>query len=88
MRYVLCRIDDDATTTLVSEHDSIVDGVAAGRRMVEVEDFDYAYALYCGPTRVATFCYGRVGYREWAQRRWAIHSIDDRYDKDVDELIG
>jgi hypothetical protein len=88
MRYVLCRIEDDATTTLVSEHESIFDGVAAGKRVVEVEDFDFAYALYCGPTRVARFSYGRVGYREWERRRWAIHSIDDRYDKDVDELIG
>jgi hypothetical protein len=33
---------------------------------------------------------GRIGYREWARRSGRlgdIHSIDDRYDHDVDELM-
>jgi hypothetical protein len=34
---------------------------------------------------------GRIGYREWAGRNGRlgdIHSIDDRYDHDVDELMA
>jgi hypothetical protein len=37
------------------------------------------------------FAEGRTGYREWARRNgWLgdIHSIDDRYDHDVDELMA
>jgi hypothetical protein len=33
----------------------------------------------------------RIGFREWAQRNGRlgdIHSIDDRYDYDVDKLVG
>ena len=33
----------------------------------------------------------QMGYREWARRNGRlgdIHSIDDRYDHDVDELMG
>jgi hypothetical protein len=91
MQYLLCRIEDDATTTLISEHDSIVEGIAAGKQMVEVEDFDYAYSLHSNGMRLATFAEGRIGYREWARRSGRldyVHSLDDRYDKDVDELIG
>jgi hypothetical protein len=87
-QYILCRVEDDSSLTPVSHHESIVNGVAAGRHMVEVEDFDFSYVLYCEGVRVASFADGRIGYREWARRRWAIHSIDDRYDHDVDELMG
>jgi len=41
--------------------------------------------------RVASFVGGRVGYREWARRNGRlgdIHSLDDRYDHDVDELMA
>ena len=41
--------------------------------------------------RVASFVEGRIGYREWARRNGRladIHSIDDRYDHDVDELMA
>jgi hypothetical protein len=34
---------------------------------------------------------GRIGYREWARgngRLGDIHSVDDRYDHDVDELMA
>jgi hypothetical protein len=34
---------------------------------------------------------GRIGYREWARRKGRlgdIHSIDDRYDHDIDELMA
>jgi hypothetical protein len=91
MQYGLYRVEDDASTTLISEHDSIVEGIAAGKQMVEVEDHDYAYALHSNGTRLATFAEGRIGYREWARRCGRleyIHSLDDRYDKDVDELIS
>src|SRR5215208_5410752 len=46
---------------------------------------------------VASFLYSvthpedRIGYREWARRNGRlgdIHSIDDRYDHDVDELMA
>jgi hypothetical protein len=88
--YVLCRIEDDSSLTLISEHEDIVDGVAAGKHQVEVEDFDFSYALYADGVKVASFAEGRMGYREWALRSGRlkyIHSIDDRYDHDIDELV-
>jgi hypothetical protein len=91
--YVLCRIEDDASLTPVSEHEDLCDGIKAGKHMVEVEDFDFGYGLYTADlgTRVARFAYGRAGYREWARRSGrleCIHSIDDRYDHDIDELMA
>ncbi len=92
MQYVLCRIEDNATTTVVSEHDDIVSGIAEGRRVVDQDDFDYAYSLHADDgCKVATFAEGRVGLREWMRRSGRldyIHSQDDRYDKDIDELVG
>jgi hypothetical protein len=44
--YVLCRIEDDSSLALISEHQDIVAGVAAGKHRVEVEDFDFPYGLY------------------------------------------
>jgi hypothetical protein len=87
--YVLCRIEDDSSLTLVSEHEDITTAVAAGKHRVEVEDFDFSYGLYADGIRVASFAEGRIGYRKWARRNGRlgeIHSIDDRYDHDVDEL--
>jgi hypothetical protein len=95
--YVLCRIEDDSSLTPVSRHGDILTGIAAGGHAVEVEDFDFAYALYAGDpsngssTRVASFREGRIGYREWAIRSGRleyIHSLDDRYDHDIDELMA
>ncbi len=91
LAYTLCRIEDDASLTPISEHEDIVAGVAAGKHQVEVEDFDFCYGLFVDGGRVASFAEGRTGYREWA--RWNgrladIHSIDDRYDHDVDELMA
>jgi hypothetical protein len=95
--YVLCRIEDDSSLTPVSRHGDLLTGIAAGGYAVEVEDHDFAYALYAGDpsngssTRVASFREGRIGYREWALRSGRleyIHSIDDRYDHDVDELMA
>jgi hypothetical protein len=89
--YVLCRIEDDSSLTPISEHQDVVDGVAAGKHQVEVEDFDFSYALYADGVKVASFAEGRIGYREWALRSGHleyIHSIDDRYDHDVDELMA
>jgi hypothetical protein len=89
--YVLCRIEDDASLTPVSEHQDIVAGVAAGKHRVEVEDFDFGYALYVDGGRVASFAEGRIGYREWACRNGRladIHSLEDRLDHDIDELTA
>ena len=95
--YVLCRIEDDSSLTPVSEHEDILTGIAAGGYAVEVEDFDFAYALYAGDpsngssmTRVASFREGRIGYREWATRRSGCinPSLEDRLDHDVDELMA
>ena len=95
--YVLCRIEDDSSLTPVSQHGDFLTGIAAGGHAVEVEDPDFAYALYAGDpsngssTRVASIREGRIGYREWARRNGRlanIHSIDDRYDHDIDELMA
>jgi hypothetical protein len=92
--YVLCRIEDDWSLTPVSRHGDILTGIAAGGYAVEVEDHDYAYALYSGDpsngsaTRVA-FQEGRVGYRLWAARTGRIGpSVEDRLDHDVDEMMA
>jgi len=93
--YVLCRIEDDASLTPVSEHEDILTGIAAGGYAVEVEDLNFAYALYAGDpsngssTRVASFREGRIGYRLWATRSGRISpSVEDRLDHDVDELLA
>jgi hypothetical protein len=89
--YVLCRIEDDASLTPISEHEEICAGVAAGKHRVEVEDFDFSYGLYADGVKVASFAEGRIVYREWARKSGRleyIHSIDDRYDHDVDELMS
>jgi hypothetical protein len=91
MQYLLCKIEDDATTTLISEHDSIVEGIAAGKHMVEVVDLDYAYCLHSNGTLLATFAEGRIGYREWARRSGRleyIHALGDKYDHDVDQVVS
>jgi hypothetical protein len=94
--YVLCRIEDDSSLTLVSQHEDYLTGIAAGGYAVEVEDLDFAYALYAGDpsngsstTRAASFRLGRIGYREWATRTGRISpSVEDRLDHDVDELMA
>ena len=93
--YVLCRIEDDSSLTPVSRHGDMLTGIAAGGYAVEVEDLDFAYALYAGDpttgsfTRVASFREGRIGYRLWATRTGRTSpSVEDRYDHDVDELMA
>jgi hypothetical protein len=89
--YMLCRIEDDASLTPVSEHGNIADGVAAAKLQVDVEDFDFCYGLYADGVRVASFAGGPIGYREWARRSGRLaefHSLDDRYDHDIDELMA
>jgi hypothetical protein len=94
--YVLCRIEDDASLTPVSQREDILTAIAAGGYAVEVEDPEFAYALYAGhpsndstTTRVASFREGRIGYRLWAMRTGRINpSVEDRYDHDVDELMA
>ena len=93
MTYSLYRIEDDATTTLISEHEDLLTGIAAGQYAVEVEDYDFAYALHSNGVKVASFADGRRGYREWARRTGRlqdeyIHSLDDRYDHDIDQFAG
>jgi hypothetical protein len=58
---------------------------------VEIEDFDFSYGLYADGVKVASFAEGQIGYREWTRRSGRpdyIHSIDDRYDHDIDELMA
>ena len=93
--YVLCRIEDDSSLTPVSRHGDFLTGIAAAGYAVQVEDHDFAYALYAGDpsdgssTRVASFREGRIGYREWATRTGRINpSVEDRLDHDVDELMA
>src|ERR687889_1138087 len=93
--YVLCRIEDDSSLTPVSQHNDILTGIAAAGHAVEVEDHDFAYALYAGApsngssTRVASFREGRIGYRLWAMKTGRISpSVGDRYDHDIDELMA
>ena len=93
--YVLCRIEDDSSLTPDSQHWDFLTAIAAGGYAVEVEDLDFAYALYTGDpsngsaTRVASFREGRIGYREWASRSDRINpSLEDRLDHDVDELMA
>jgi hypothetical protein len=48
------------------------------------------YGLYADDVRVMSFAEGRIGYRKWARsngRLADIHSIEDRYDHDLDELM-
>jgi len=95
--YVLCRIEDDSSLTPVSQHEDILTAIAAGGYAVEVEDLEFAYALYAGhpsngsstTTRVASFREDRIGYREWATRSGRINpSLEDRLDHDVDEHMA
>ncbi len=93
--YVLCRIEDDFSLTTVSRHGDLLTGIAAAGSAVEVEDHDFAYALYAGDpsngsaTHVASFREGRIGYRPWAARTGRIGpSVEDRLDHDVDELMA
>jgi hypothetical protein len=93
--YVLCRIEDDSSLTLVSQHGDFLTGIAAAGHAVEVDDYDFAYALDAGDptngssTRVASFHEGRIGYRRWATKTGRISpSVEDRYDHDVDEMMA
>ena len=64
---------------------------AVGKHQVEVEDFEFSYGLNADGVRVASFAEGRIGYREWARRNGRlgdIHSREDRYDHDIDELMA
>jgi hypothetical protein len=91
LMYTLYRVEDDASTTYVDEYPSVFEGIAAGQHVVKSEDFDFSYALYADGVKVASFAEGPIGYREWARRNGRladIHSLDDRYDHDVDELLA
>src|SRR5829696_6300045 len=80
-----------SSLTPISEHEEVVATVAAGKHQVEVEDFDFSYGVYANGRRVICFAEGRSGYRQWARRNGRladIHSLDDRLDHDVDELMA
>jgi hypothetical protein len=89
--HTLYRVEDDASTTYIDEYPSVVEGFAAGQHVVKTEDCDFSYALYADGVKVASLAGGRIGYREWARRNGRladIHSLDDRLDHDVDELMA
>ena len=92
MTYVLCRIEDDATTTAISQHADIVSGIAEGKRIVAEDDWEFPYSLHTEDgCRVAVFGEGRIGVREWMRRTGrldTIHSQDDKYLHDEDRLAG
>ncbi len=89
IEYTLYRIEDDGTTTEISQHGSIGEGVAAGVDLVENVDLDYAYTLCNGSSRIVSFREGRVGLRAWMMKTGRINpSLEDRYDHDVDELMA
>ena len=94
IEYTVYRVEDDQTRTEISRHGSISEGMVAAGHIIENVDYDYAYELHSGDPangshRVATFAEGRIGYREWAMRTGRINpSLEDRYDKDVDELMA
>jgi hypothetical protein len=76
-------------------HGYFLTEIAAAGYAVEVEDHDFAYALYSGDpsngsaARVASFREGRIAYRLWATKTGRIGpSVEDRYDHDIDELIA
>ena len=89
MTYELYRIEDDGTTTEISQHGDLLTGIAAGEDTVSTLDYDFAYALHTDDgVRVATFADGRIGYRMWATRTGRLSpSVEDRYEHDVDELM-
>jgi hypothetical protein len=83
-------VEGDSSLTPISEHGNVADGAAAGKHKVDVVDFDFGYGLFADGVKVASFAEGRIGYREWARRNGRlgdIHSIDDRIDHDLDELL-
>ena len=93
MQYTLYRVEDNGTRTEVSQHSTAYEGIVEGARVTEYEDFDYAYELHDGRTAVTSFRENRAAYREWAIRsgRLAgeyIHSLDDKYDHDVDVAMS
>ena len=92
MTYTLYPINDNSSTTFISEHTDLLTGVAAGQYAVEVEDYDYAYCLHTADdVRVSTFGKGRIGYREWAYRTGRLEFIsseDDKYLRDEDEWVN
>lgn len=89
MQYILCRIEDDGSSTYISEHPDLLAGMTAGKHMVGEVDHNYAYGLYTDEgIKLTTFAKGRIGYREWAHRRGYISTIDDKYEHDIDEVMS
>jgi hypothetical protein len=88
IEYKVYGIEDDGTTTEVSSHASLQEGLCEAGRIIEHVDHDFAYELRSPTHTVATFAEGRIGYRMWAMRTGRISpSVEDRYDHDVDELM-
>jgi hypothetical protein len=58
--------------------------------LCRIED-DSSLTPIADGVKVASFAAGRIGYPEWALRSGRleyIHSIDDRYEHDIDELMA
>jgi hypothetical protein len=88
IEYTLYRINDDETTSEVSRHVSLQEGLCEAGRIIDNVDHDFAYSLHSEHGCVATFAENRRYYREWAIRSSRINpSVEDRYDHDVDELL-
>ena len=93
MQYTLYKVNDDGSRTEVSRHNTAYEGIIEGGRITEYVDFDYSYELHNGGAAVTSFRANRTAYREWAIRsgRLAgdyIHSLDDKYDHDIDEVMS
>ena len=88
MQYILCVVHDDESTEDVGYFGSYLTGFNAGQQTVE-EDDEACFALYSDDgTRVARFGWGRLGYRQWHSRRYGISSLDDKLDKEVEEILS
>jgi hypothetical protein len=56
---------------------------------MEGKDFDFV--LFVDGLKVASFGEGQIGYREWVRRNGRlgdIHTLDYRYDHDIDEFMA
>ena len=93
MQYTLYRVNDDGTRTEVSQHGTAYEGVVEGGRITEYVDFEYSYELRSDRNTVTSFRPNRVYGREWALRTGRlsgeyIHSLDDKYEHDVDVALS
>ena len=84
--YSLYRVHPtDESEEYVASYPTYVAGLQAGEDAAdEHEDDTFVLRSDFDDTRMGRFGWGRLGYWQWAHRRGYIHSLDDRYDHDVD----